>query len=139
MTAYLKTSNAVTIGFLIAMCWHFGTVFGLFGVAPVLRPEMFLRLGIIIGVTILVSAIAAYVIQNKQGSPLLPDEREEKIERLSEGAGVMSIYIGMLVLCWFAFTPLTAIGIVNSLLAIVTVTELIKLLVVLFLHNRTIV
>lgn len=139
MTAYLKTSNLVTIGFLAAMCWHFGTVFGLFGTPPIGQSDMFIRLGVIIGVTILTAFLAAFTIQKRQGSPLLPDEREEKIERLSEAFGVMSIYIGLLLLAWFAFMPLSPVQFVNGILAIVSITELLKLLVVLFLHQRAVV
>ncbi|GAB5447737.1 hypothetical protein [Gymnodinialimonas sp.] len=139
MTAYLKTSNAVTIGFLIAMAWHFGTVFGLFGTAPSNQAEMFIRLGLIIGVTIAVLFATALTLQTKLQAPLLPDEREEKIERLSEAAGVMTIYIGLLILAWFAFAPLSPMQFVNGLLAVVTVTELVKLLFVLALHRRAVV
>ncbi|MEX3016240.1 hypothetical protein [Gymnodinialimonas hymeniacidonis] len=138
MTSYLRFSNAMTIGFLIVVLWHFGTVFGLFGVAPSTQTEMFVRLGVIIGVTIVTSFAGALVMQKRQGAPLLPDEREEKIERQSEGIGVLTIYVGLLVLAWLAFAPLNPIQFVNGILAVVAVTELAKLLVVLFLHRREI-
>lgn len=139
MTAYLKTSNAVTIGFLLAMIWHFGTVFGWFGVAPVGQIDMFIRLGIIIGATIISAVIAAHFIQAKTTQPLLPDEREEKIERVSEAIGVLTIYAGLLVLAWCAFAPLSPVQMVNGILAVVAITELVKLLVVLYLHKRKVV
>lgn len=44
MTAYLKTPNAVTVAFLCVFAWHFGTVFGLYGFAPIEKAEMLLRL-----------------------------------------------------------------------------------------------
>ena len=139
MTSYLKTSNLVTVVFLIAMCWHFGTVLGLFGAAPIGQSDTFIRIGIIVGLTILVAVGMAFFHEKRQGSPLLPDEREEKIERFSEGSGVLTIYAGLLVLAWFAFTPLSPAQFVNGILAVVTVTELVKLLVVLFLHRRKLV
>ena len=139
MTAYLKTSNSVTIGFLIAMLWHFGTVAGLFGTAPLGQADMFIRLAVIIGATVVVSFISALAIQRWQGSPMLPDEREEKIERVSETVGTVMIYAGLLVLAWFAFAPLSPVQFVNGILIIVAVTELVKLLIVLYLHNREVV
>lgn len=139
MTAYLKTSNSVTIGFLVAMLWHFGTVAGLFGTAPLGQSDMFIRLAVIIGVTLVASVLAAHTLQKREGAPLLPDEREEKIERVSEGVGVLTIYAGLLVLAWVAFSPLSPVQFVNGILLVVTVTELVKLLVVLFLHTREIV
>jgi len=136
MTAYLKTSNVVTLIFLVGMLWHFGTVFGLFGIAPTGQVEMFVRLGIIIGAVVITTLISAYTIQSRQGSPMLPDEREEKIERVSEGVGTVMIYAGLLLLSWFAFTPLSPTDVVNGLLLIVTAVELVKLLIVLHLHRK---
>lgn len=136
MTAYLKTSNAVTILFLLLVGWHFGTVFNFFGTAPTELADMMLRLAIIVGGTVLCAVVVSNSIMARSKSLLLPDEREEKIERVSEGVGVLAIYGGLLVLCWFAFTPLAPYQIVNWILAIVAVTEVIKLLTVLFLHKR---
>lgn len=139
MTAYLKTSNAITIGFLVAMLWHFGTVVGLFGMAPVGQGDMFIRLAMIIGLTVGVAIFVAMAINKRQGSPMLPDEREEKIERISEAFGVITIYIGLLVLAWCAFAPLSPMQIVNGILIVVSFTEFVKLLIVLFLHNREVI
>ena len=136
MTAYLKTSNIVTVLFLIAMCWHFGTVVGLFGTAPLGQSDMFVRLGVIVGAIVIGSILVAMRVQSTQGVPMLPDEREEKIERVSEGIGTFVIYIGLLLLAWFVFTPLTPVQMVNGLLLVVAVTELIKLLIVLYLHRK---
>ncbi len=138
MTAYLKTSNAVTVGFLIAMAWHFGTVFGLFGFAPTGQAEMFVRLAIIIGIAMGAAFVAAWTLQKQLGAPLLPDEREEKIERVSEGMGTCMLYLGLLVLAWMAFAPLSPMQFVNGLLAVVAITELLKLLIVFYLHRRDI-
>ncbi len=136
MTPYLKTSDAVTIGFLAAMFWHFCTVFGVFGSVPVGQEDMMIRIFVILGILIVVAFLAAYIIQIRQGgAPLLPDEREEKIERVSEGIGTLTIYIGLLLLAWFAFAPLTPTQFVNGMLAVVTAAELIKLLIVLRLHR----
>lgn len=139
MTAYLKTSNAVTVGFLAAMLWHFGTVLGLFGAPPAGQADMFIRLGIILGVTVGVSIAVAFVVEKRDGAPLLPDEREEKIERVSETIGTVTIYIGLLALAWFAFLPLSPLQFVNGILLVVALTELVKLLIVLYLHRREVV
>jgi len=80
--------------------------------------------------------IASNVIMARSKTLMLPDEREKKIERVSEGVGVLAIYGGLLILCWFAFTPLAPYQIVNWILAIVAGTEVIKLLTVLLLHKR---
>ena len=135
MTDYLKTSNAVTVGFLLAMCWHFGTVLGLFGVAPIGQVDLFVRLGLILGTTVVVAFIVSYVFV-KKGQPLQAEEREEKIERYSEGVGTLVIYFGFLLLVWFAFAPMSPAQCVNGLLLVVSVAELLKLLVVLALHRR---
>ncbi len=139
MSAYLRFSNSMTIGFLAMVLRHFGTVIGLYGFAPSSQSDMFIRLAVIIGATIGASFLGALVMQTRQGAPLLPDEREEKIERISEGAGVLTIYAGLLVLAWLAFAPLNPIQVVNGILLVVAATELIKLIVVLFLHRREVV
>lgn len=136
MTAYLKTSNAVTVLFLLLVGWHFGTVFGFFGTTPTDLADTMLRLAIIVGGTVLSAVIASNAVMARSKTLMLPDEREEKIERVSEGVGVLAIYGGLLVLCWFAFTPLAPYQIVNWILAIVAGTEVIKLLTVLLLHKR---
>ena len=136
MTAYPRTSNAVTILFLLLVGWHFGTVFGLFGTAPTDLTDTMLRLAVIVGGTVISAVIVSNIIMARSKSVMLPDEREEKIERVSEGVGVLAIYAGLLVFCWFAFTPLAPFQIVNWILAIVAVTEVIKLLTVLLLHKR---
>lgn len=135
MAANLKASTAVTLGFLAMMCWHFGTIAGLFGTAPTTQADVFIRLGLILGSVVAVAFICALTIQKHQGRPLLPDEREEKIERVSEGVGVLILYAGMLLVAWFTFMPLTPAVVVNGLLAVVSVAEFVKLLIVFYLHN----
>lgn len=137
MSPYLKTSNAVTIGFLAAMAWHFCTVFGVFGAVPVGQEDIRVRLFIILGILMVVAFLAAYILQQRHGGlPLLPDEREEKIERVSEGMGPTILYGGLLCIAWFAFTPLTPTQFVNGLLGVVTVAEFVKLLIVIRLHKK---
>lgn len=139
MTAYLKTSNTITILFLLLVGWHFGTVFGFFGVAPTGQTDVFLRLAIIIGGTMISAFIASYTFLSRNAYPLMPDEREEKIERVSEGIGVLMLYIGLIFLAWFAFAPLQPFEIVNGMLAVVAITELVKLLIVFVLHKREVI
>lgn len=139
MTAYLKTSNAVTVAFLFVVAWHFGTVVGLYGFAPVEKTEMLLRLFVIVAVPVVSAFIASFAIQSRSPTPLLPDEREEKIERVSEAIGVLVIYGGILVLAWAAFAPLTPVQFVNGLIGVVAITELVKLLIVLSLHKRAVI
>ena len=136
MTNYLKTSNAVAVAFLVVVAWHFGTVLGLYGSAPVARMEMVMRLCVIVGVPVVSALVSAFAVQTKTKTPLMPDEREEKIERISEGIGVLVIYMGILMLAWFAFAPLTPAQFVNGLIGVVAVTELVKLMIVLGLHKR---
>lgn len=136
MSAYLKASNSVTIGFLAAMAWHFGTVLGLFGTVPIGQADMMFRLAVIVGVVIAVALIAAFTAQKRYGVLLIPDGREEQIEHVSEGIGTVIIYAGLILLAWFAFTPLSPTQFVNGLLAVVSVAELAKLLIVAKLHGK---
>ena len=69
----------------------------------------------------------------------MPDDREEKIERVSESIGVLVIYGSILVLAWAAFAPLTPVQFVNGLIGVVAITELVKLLIVLALHKRAVI
>lgn len=128
MSGYMKISTIVTLGFLAMLCWHFGTVFGLFGVAPVARADIFLRVAIIVGVVMVFSFVSSLWVQKNQGAPTLPDEREEKIERMSEMVGVLTIYAGLLCLMWFAFVPMDPVQVANGILAVVFATELAKLI-----------
>lgn len=138
MSAYLKTSNAVTIGFLAAMLWHFGTVLGFFGTVPVGQADMMFRLFVIVGIVVGVAFLAAFTVQKRYGTLLLPDEREEKIERVSETFGTVVIYAGLLLVACLAFAPLSPTQFVNGLLAVVSVAELVKLLIVINLHGKAI-
>lgn len=126
MSPYMKMVALLTFGLLLVFGWHFSTVFGWFGSAPATQGEFFIRIGVILGGFFVVSAVTASRIASGDERAAFPDEREEKAELKSERVGLLVLYAGMLVVMWLAFSPLTPMQIANCLLAVVCLSELIK-------------
>ena len=103
---------------------------------PATQGEFFWRLGIILVGFFVVSVIFAMRVANWDETAALPDEREEKIELKAERVGVVVLYIGLLVVVWFAFSPLTPMQFANAVLAAVCAAELIKTSYALIIMNK---
>jgi len=136
MSAHLKLIVFLSLGLLMAFGWHFSTVFGFLGAAPVTQSDFFIRIGSIVLVFIVISVVTSVMIAKKDENSVLPDEREEKIELKADRVGVGSLYIGLMMVMWFVFIPLTPMQVANAILAVVCVTEIIKILYGLFLLKR---
>ncbi len=128
LSPYSKMVVYLSLGLLLVFAWHFSTVLGFVGTAPVTKSEFFIRLGVILVGFFVVSVIAAIKVGSSDERAALPDEREEKVELKSERFGLIMLYAGLLVVLWFAFTPLSPIQIANAVLAAVCVSELTKLI-----------
>ena len=136
MSSYVKMVFSLSLVFLAAIGWHFGTVLGWFGSPPATQAAFFWRIGIIlVGFLVLSVGCAAFLGKRDKVSPL-PDEREEKIDMLAERNGVLAIYAGLLVLMWFVFTPLEPMQVANGILVVVCFTEIVKLVSALFYLKR---
>jgi len=129
MSLHLKFVYSLSIGLLLIFAWHFATVFGLFGSAPTTRAGFFIRIGVIFAVFLISSAVTVGLIEKHKENASIPDEREEKLELKAERIGTVVVYIGLLIVMWFAFTPMTAMQIANAILGLICVSELVKLVV----------
>lgn len=136
MSTHFKLIVFLSLGLLMAFGWHFSTVFGFLGTAPVTQADFFIRIGFIIFVFIVVSVITSIMVAKKDENAVLADEREEKIELKTDRIGAISLYIGLIIVMWFVFTPLAPMQVANAILAVVCVTEIIKILYGLFLLKR---
>lgn len=136
MSPYQKMTLYLSIALLLAFGWHFGTVLGLFGTAPLTQGAFFARIGAILGLFVAASFVTALVVGRAGPRAALPDEREEWIELRAQRSGVMTLYLGLLLLAWFAFSPMTPVGFANGLLAVVCVTEIVKVLTEIYYHRR---
>jgi hypothetical protein len=126
----------LTYGLLAVFAWHFGTVLGWFGTAPATPGEFFWRLGIILVGFFVVSVVTAIKVASGDETAAMPDEREEKIELRAERVGVIVLYLGLLVVVWLAFSPLTPMQFANAVLAAVCAAELIKMTYALVIMNK---
>jgi hypothetical protein len=133
MSTHFKTIVFLSVGLLMVFGWHFLTVFGFLGVAPATQTDFFIRIGSIIFGFIVVSSITTIMVGKKNSNAVFPDEREEKIELKAERLGVVSLYIGLIVVMWLVFTPLTPMQVANAILVVVCITEIIKISYGLFL------
>lgn len=127
MSAHIKTVVSLSLGLLVVFVWHFSTVLGLLGTPPQTQIEFFIRIGVIFGAFLVVSAITAGMVAQHDEQALEPDEREEKAELRAERNGGIFVYFGMIVLMWFVFTPLTPMQTANALLAIMCLAEFVKI------------
>jgi hypothetical protein len=133
MSTHFKFVVSLSVGLLILFGWHFSTVFGFLGTAPITQTEFFIRIGSIALVFIIISVITSIMVAKKDERAVFPDEREEKIELKTDRIGAISLYIGLMIVMWLVFTPLTPMQVANALLAVVCITEIIKLTYGLFL------
>jgi hypothetical protein len=124
----MKSIVILSIGLLLVFGWHFATVFGFYGNAPQTQGEFFARLGLIFIGFLVVSAITAAVVAKRSGLPPVPDEREDKVLLKTERIGAATLYVGLLLITWLVFTPLTPMQVANAILAVVCVTEIVKLI-----------
>lgn len=136
MSPYIRMVAFLSLGLLAVFGWHFATVFGYLGSAPENRMEFFTRLGVIMAGFFVASVVSAILTAKIDGKPAFPDEREEKIELKTERLGLFVLYIGLLVVVWFSFLPMTPIQIANGILAAVCASEFIKIIYALFIMNR---
>ena len=119
--------------------WHFATVFGILGEPPETRGEFFLRIGLIAAGFVIVSVITAIVMAMRDdGDGIIPDERETLIEIRAERNGGWALMVGLVVLMWFAFSPMRPMDIANAALAILAIGEAVKIVSgLIYLHGRT--
>ena len=136
MSPHIKMVVYLSLALLAVFGWHFATVFGVLGDAPETRSEFFIRIGIIFIIFFISSIITSVLMAKKDENAPPPDEREEKIELIVERVGLVTMYIGLLVVMWFAFIPMTAMQIANAILAVICITELIKICYGLFILKR---
>lgn len=124
---YVVTASVLT---LIPIGWHFGTVFGYWGEAPVTRADFFIRLGVIVAISIVANIIVSILMASSSGEEEFePDEREKKVLQRAELSGYYVLAAGVVITIWFVFTPLTPMQTANALLASFALSEVFKLLV----------
>lgn len=127
MSSYMKFIIGASSVMFLMLGWHFGTVLRFWGNAPETQFEFFVRLGVIIVGFIIISAVSAVLISAKNESAVEPDERELIIIRKAERNGGHIASVGLLSLMWFAFQPLTPMGIANVALSILCLAEFVKI------------
>jgi len=128
MSNHLKMVVYCSTGLLLLFAWHFATVFGVVGSPPQSRSELFIRFGIFIAAFLISSVVSSVFIARKDENAVLPDEREEQIERRVERHGLTVVYAGIVCLMWFVFTPLEPMQVANALLGIVCISEAFKII-----------
>lgn len=138
MSPALRFPMMISIFCLIAILWHFGTVFELWGHAPETRADFFIRIGIIIATSIVGSIIGGIImgIASDKEEAFEPDEREIQIERKAELIGYYSLAAAICILMWHVFDPMTPMQVANALLGAFAHSELIKLLATFVLLRR---
>ena len=136
MSNYLKAIIFLSLGLLAVFGWHFGTVFGFFGTAPQTQSDFFIRLGFIIVAFLLSSVVTGIMMAKHDDDALTPDEREEKITLKADRVGSAVVYLGLLVVMWLVFLPMTPMQTANAILAVVYLSELIKIGYGLFILKR---
>lgn len=128
MSNYIKMVIFLSSAFLLMFGWHFATVFGFLGSAPETRSEFFIRLGIMIGVFVVLSINSASLMLKKGNEDELdPDEREKIVELKAERNGSVFVMLSLIILMWFILQPMSPMAIANSILAILCIGEIIKL------------
>lgn len=128
MPSHTNLIIGLSAGLLIVFVWHFATVFGFIGSPPETRAEFFIRVGIIALAFLGTSAITAAIMANKTDTNLEPDEREEQIYLRAERVGSVVVYLGLILLMWIVFAPLTPMQTANAILGIVWIAEFVKLI-----------
>jgi hypothetical protein len=109
------------------------------GEPPETRGEFFLRIGLIAAGFIIVSVITAIVMaMRNDGDGIMPDEREALIETRAERNGGWALMAGLVVLMWFAFSPMRPMDVANAALAIIAIGEAVKIVSgLIYLRGRT--
>jgi hypothetical protein len=127
MSVHIKFVVFLSLGLLLVFAWHFATVFGIVGSAPQTQGEFFIRFGIIVVVFVFFSITTSLIIARYDEQAILPDEREEKVELKAERNGGIVVYLGLILLMWLVFKPLSPMQMANSILAVMCTAELIKI------------
>ena len=85
------------------------------------------------------SVITAIVMAvRNNGDDIMPDEREALIEIRAERNGGWALMAGLVVLMWFAFSPMQPMDVANAALAILAIGEAVKIVSgLIYLHGRT--
>ena len=137
MSPAFRYTALVTFVSLLPIAWHFGTVLGYWGSPPETRPELFIRLGVFIGVTIIGSVITAILMAAASGEDEFePDEREKLILRKAELTGYYVLAAGAVMIMWFVFTPLTPMQTANALIGAFALSEVVKIVAGFFFLKR---
>ena len=139
MSNHMKFVFGLSTLVFLPILWHFATVFGILGEPPETRGEFFLRIGLIAAGFVVVSVITAIVMAMRDdGDGIIPDERETLIEIRAERNGGWALMVGLVVLMWFAFSPMRPMDIANAALAILAIGEAVKIVSgLIYLHGRT--
>lgn len=127
MSTYMKFIFGATSIMLLALGWHFGTVFGFWGMAPQTPIEFFVRLAVIVVGFIIISTVSAIMVASKDEDAIEPDEREKTIVLKAERNGGFMASIGLCALMWLVFKPLSPMDIANIALAALSLAELTKI------------
>lgn len=127
MSPYVKAIVFLSLGLLVVFGWHFATVLGILGNPPQTRGEFFIRIGLIFFAFLVVSGISAALVSKHTEQPTEPDEREEIVLLKTERVGMVTVYAGLVLVAWMVFTPFTPMQMANALLALVCVTEFVKI------------
>ena len=137
MSPFAKMVIYPSIALLVAFGWHFMTVFGWLGSAPDTKGELFTRIGIFFVIFMVLATVIGVLIARQHERDATPDEREELIALKAERAGIPVIYLGLLVVAWFAFKPLTPMQVANAILVVVWLAELVKVIYAITVLKRT--
>lgn len=127
MSTYMKFIFGATSIMLLALGWHFGTVFGFWGMAPQTPIEFFVRLAVIVVGFIIISTVSAIMVASKDEDAIEPDEREATIVRKAERDGGYVASFGLCVIMWLVFRPLDPMALANIALAFLSLSELTKI------------
>lgn len=127
MSTHIKMVIFLSLGLLLVFGWHFATVLGFFGSPPETQEEFFIRFGIIVATFFLFTIVTTQIIARRDEQAIMPDEREEKAELKAERNGGLVVYLGLLLLMWFVFKPMSPMQIANGILAVFCVAELVKI------------
>jgi len=137
MSPALRYIVIATVFTLVPIAWHFGTVFEYWGTAPETRSGFFIRLGVIIALTIIANIVLSILMASTTGEDeFVPDEREKQILQKAELGGYYLLAAGVVVTIWLVFTPLTPMQTANALLGAFALSELFKLIVGVYFLRR---
>jgi len=136
MSHYMKFVVIASSIMMLAPAWHFGTVFGFWGHPPATQTAFFIRLGVIVAGFVIILTIGAVILARGDEADLEPDEREVHIVRKSERNGGYAVSVGLLVLMWYVFAPMSPMDVANAALSILCIGEITKITSGLFYLKR---